>query len=236
MYDRMVIGGAAPVNTPVHLTPPEIFKASYFLERRELGIINVGGQGAVMADGKSFILNHKDGLYLGKGTRDVVFLPGSKENTPLYYFISAPAHRVCSPMLIAFDKAEKMELGSPESANQRTVSKIIAGNLADTCQLQMGLTDLKAGSIWNTMPPHTHNRRTEVYFYFNVKQQDAICHFMGPPHETKTIWVQNHQAVISPPWSIHAGAGTSAYSFIWGMAGENIDYNDMDKIQITELK
>lgn len=236
MYDRMITGGAAPVSKPVALTAPDVLKASYFLERREIGIINAGGKGTILADGQTFTLNHQDALYLGKGTREVVFLPGEASAPPLYYFNSSPAHRPCPAALVTGAQAETLQLGAPEYANERTVKKLLAGGAAETCQLQMGLTLLKPGSVWNTMPPHTHNRRMEVYFYFNLAPQQVVAHFMGEPEETRVLWIHNHQAAISPPWSVHAGAGTAHYAFIWGMCGENLDYTDMDTLSLTNLK
>lgn len=235
-YDRFIVGGAMPVSKSLKLNTPDILKAEFFLQRREIGIINVGNTGTVIADGEKFVLKNKEALYIGKGTKSVEFMPGEKGSTPLYYYNSAPAHHTYPTRMVSLEQAETVELGSLENSNQRTVRKLLVNSILETCQLQMGLTELKTGSVWNTMPPHTHDRRMEVYLYFDVPTNQRVCHFMGEPSETKHIWVDNHEAVISPPWSIHAGAGTSNYSFIWGMAGENLDYSDMDVVQPKDLK
>lgn len=236
LYDRLIVGGAAPGTRAVELTPLDVLKADYFLERRELGIINVGAEGKVEADGQIFTLGNKEALYVARETKSVKFLPNSSGDQPLFYFNSAPAHHVYPTTHITLAKADTVEMGSVENANQRTIRKLIVNSVVKTCQLQMGLTELKTGSVWNTMPPHTHDRRMEAYFYFNVPANQSVCHFMGEPNETRNIWIQNHQAVISPPWSIHSGAGTSNYAFIWGMAGENLDYADMDIVQPSQLR
>jgi 4-deoxy-L-threo-5-hexosulose-uronate ketol-isomerase len=234
-YDRFIVGGAKPVNKSLTLECTEILKADFFLQRREIGIINVGDTGTVSVDGEKFSLKNKEALYIGKGVKKVVFEQGSS-GTPLYYYNSAPAHHTYPTRKITLEEAETVETGSVENSNQRTIRKLLVNSILETCQLQMGLTELKTGSIWNTMPPHTHDRRMEVYLYFNVPPNQRVCHYIGEPQETRHIWTSNNQAVISPPWSIHAGAGTSNYSFIWGMAGENLDYSDMDMIQPSELK
>jgi 4-deoxy-L-threo-5-hexosulose-uronate ketol-isomerase len=234
-HDRYIIGGAMPVTKDLELEAPDILKATYFLERRELGIINVGGTGSVVVDGKEFQLNHKEALYLGKGVQKVIF-KSNPSQTPLFYFNSAPAHMAHPVTKVTLEQAETVELGTLEQANQRTIRKLLINSVVKTCQLQMGLTELKPGSIWNTMPAHTHDRRMEAYLYFNVAEGQSVCHFMGEPTETRHLWIQNNQAAISPPWSIHAGAGTSNYSFIWGMAGENLDYSDMDVVKTNELR
>ncbi|WKZ61013.1 MAG: 5-dehydro-4-deoxy-D-glucuronate isomerase [Cyclobacteriaceae bacterium] len=235
LYDRFMAGGAMPSSKPLALEVPEILKADFFLQRREMGIINVGATGSIEVDGKEIELQPKEALYIGMGTKKVVFLPG-KNGTPLFYYNAAPAHHAYPVKKVSLDQAETVELGSQQTANQRTIRKLLISGVIETCQLQMGLTELKPGSVWNTMPPHTHDRRMEIYLYFNVPDNQAVCHFMGEPEETRPLWVKNHQAVISPPWSIHAGAGTSNYSFIWGMAGENLDYNDMDVVQPINLR
>jgi 4-deoxy-L-threo-5-hexosulose-uronate ketol-isomerase len=227
-YDRYIVGGVLPVNEKLKLETIDELKANYFLERRELGIINVGGNGTVTADGTVYLLGYKEALYLGKGTKDVVFSSDNKANPARYYINSAPAHHSYPPKRITLKEAEVVELGSLETSNHRKINKLIVNCVVPTCQLQMGMTELKPGSVWNTMPPHTHTRRMEAYFYFEVPKGQAVCHFMGDPKETRHIWVKNEEAVISPNWSIHAGAGTSNYCFIWGMAGENLDYGDMD--------
>lgn len=233
-YDRYMAGGAVPTSD-LKLETIDPLKASYFLERRELGIINVGGDGSVVVDGETFEMNHKDALYIGKGVRDVVFKSNDANNPAKFYMNSAPAHKTYPTKKTSLAEANKIELGSLETANHRTVSQMIIGGIVTTCQLQMGMTELKTGSVWNTMPAHVHDRRMEIYFYLDVPEEQAVCHFMGQPQETRHIWMHNHQAVISPPWSIHSGSGTSNYTFIWGMAGENLDYNDMDVAKITDL-
>jgi 4-deoxy-L-threo-5-hexosulose-uronate ketol-isomerase len=235
-HDRFITGGVKPIAQSIALGVPDILKAAYFLERREIGIINVGDVGTVVADGEKFTLKSKEALYIGKGVKRIEFMPGEKGQAPLFYYNSAPAHHAYPTKKVTLEQAETVELGSLENANQRTVRKLLVNSVLETCQLQMGLTDIKTGSIWNTMPPHTHDRRMEVYLYFNIPSDQRACHFMGEPTETRHIWMSNHQAVISPPWSIHAGAGTSNYSFIWGMAGENLDYSDMDVVQPPDLK
>lgn len=234
-YDRLIVGGAAPESKPVTLnTLPEL-KADFFLQRRELGIINVGQPGGVTVNGKLFPLGTKEALYIGKDTKEVIFQPAA-QGQALYYFNSAPAHAVFPTRKITLEEAETVELGSLGASNHRTIRKLIINSVVPTCQLQMGLTELKPGSVWNTMPPHTHDRRMEAYFYFDLPDQQMVCHFLGQPQETRHIWVKNHQAVLSPPWSIHSGAGTSNYSFIWGMAGENLDYGDMDAVKTLDLQ
>jgi 4-deoxy-L-threo-5-hexosulose-uronate ketol-isomerase len=233
-YDRLIVGGAMPKKDISLSAFPEL-KSSYYLERRELGIINVGAKSKVLVDGNSFELDNKDALYIAKGSKEVIFCP-SLEGQALYYFNSAPAHVSFPTKKIAFADAEKVELGSVASSNHRIISKLIVNSILPTCQLQMGLTQLKVGSVWNTLPPHTHTRRMEAYFYFEIPENQVVCHFMGQPDETRHLWIKNNQAVISPPWSIHSGSGTSNYSFIWGMAGENLDYGDMDGIKLNDLQ
>ncbi|HEX7014242.1 MAG TPA: 5-dehydro-4-deoxy-D-glucuronate isomerase [Cyclobacteriaceae bacterium] len=234
-YDRLIAGGAMPTKGPLRLETIPPLRSEYFLERRELGIINVGATGTVTADGTSYSLGYGDALYLGKGTREVTFHP-SEEGDALYYINAAPAHATYPSRKVAFSEAESVEAGRPEHANRRTIRKLLVNSVLPTCQLQMGLTELKTGSVWNTMPAHTHDRRMEVYLYFGLPEGQVVCHFMGEPTETRPIWLGNHQAVISPPWSVHCGAGTSSYSFIWGMAGENLDYGDMDGIEPSEMR
>ncbi|MDD7887832.1 5-dehydro-4-deoxy-D-glucuronate isomerase [Flavivirga sp. 57AJ16] len=235
-YDRYIAGSAVPVQKPLILESVDTLKASYFLERRELGVINVGGKGTISVDGTDYELNHKEALYIGKGHKSVVFSSDSKNEPAKFYLNSTPAHKAYPNKKIGVNDVETIELGTPETANARTLRKYIVNSVVDVCQLQMGMTTLKAGSSWNTMPAHVHDRRMEVYFYFEVPEDQAVCHFMGQPQETRHIWMGNNQAVISPPWSIHSGSGTSGYSFIWGMAGENLDYGDMDHCKINELK
>ena len=234
-YDRLIIGGAMPKSKPVVLATFVELKANFYLERRELGIINVGPTASVSADGTSYILKNKEALYIGKGTKEVVFHP-STEGQAHFYFNSAPAHMTYPTRKVGLEEAEKVELGALETSNHRIINKLLVNSVLPTCQLQMGLTELKPGSVWNTLPPHTHDRRMEAYFYFNVPENQVVSHFMGQPDETRHLWVKNNQAIISPPWSIHSGAGTSNYAFIWGMAGENMDYGDMDGVKPVELK
>lgn len=228
LYDRYIVGGIMPVNKSIVLIPPDDLKASSFLERREMGIINVGGEAEIIADETKFSLNYKEALYLGKETRDVFFASIDSSDPAKLYFNSAPAHHKYPSRKTTMNDAEVVTLGTPEESNHRTLNKILVNSVVQTCQLQMGFTELKPGSVWNTMPVHTHNRRMEAYFYFEVPDKQAVCHFMGLPDETRHIWIKNEQAVLSPSWSIHSAAGTSNYSFIWGMAGENLDYGDMD--------
>lgn len=234
-YDRIIVGGALPASKPLSLEPVDALKAAYFLERREMGVINVGGTGTVTVDGQVFELAYKEALYIGRGGEKVEFASIDKSRPAKFYFNSTPAHAAYPTKKVGRENAEVVELGAPETANARTLRKLLVNNIIQTCQLQMGMTELKTGSIWNTMPPHTHSRRMEVYFYFEVPEDQAVCHFMGPAEETRHIWVHNEQAVVSPPWSMHCGAGTSNYIFIWGMAGENLDYGDMDFHKPTEL-
>ncbi|MBC7567963.1 MAG: 5-dehydro-4-deoxy-D-glucuronate isomerase [Pedobacter sp.] len=235
-YDRYIAGGVMPVKDIVRLTNPDYLKANYFLERREMGIINVGGEGAVIVDGLSIGLAFKEALYLGKENKEVFFSSTDSANPAKFYINSAPAHHAYPTKKVTRNDAEVVVLGTFETANHRIINKLLVNSVIQTCQLQMGMTELKTGSVWNTMPAHTHDRRMEVYLYFEVPTGQSVCHFMGEPQETRHIWVQNEQAIISPNWSIHAGAGTSNYTFIWGMAGENLDYGDMDHCAISDLK
>jgi len=234
-YDRLIIGGVKPVSESVLLTTYDFLKADFFLQRREIGIINVGSTGSVLVDGHAFVLDHKDALYIGRGSKEVKFSSVGAEPA-LFYFNSAPAHTTYPTRKITLQEAETVELGSLESSNQRVIRKLMVNSVLPTCQLQMGLTELKKGNVWNTMPPHVHDRRMEAYFYFNVADAQVVCHFMGEPQQTRHLFVKNNEAVISPPWSIHSGVGTSNYSFIWGMAGENLDYGDMDAVTPLELR
>ena len=235
-YDRYIAGSAVPVKGDLALETIDPLKAPYFLERRELGIINVGGSGSVVVEGTTYTLGFKDALYIGAGNKEVVFKSDDKSNPAKFYLNSAPAHTTYPTKKVSLAEANKLQLGTMETANHRTVNQMIIGSVVTTCQLQMGMTELKPGSVWNTMPAHVHDRRMEVYFYLDIPQDQAVCHFMGQPQETRHIWMNNHQAVISPPWSIHSGSGTSNYTFIWGMAGENLDYGDMDVCKITDLR
>jgi 4-deoxy-L-threo-5-hexosulose-uronate ketol-isomerase len=235
-YDRYIAGGVMPVDEQVALSNPDNLKANYFLERREMGIINVGGKGTIEADEEIYELDFKEALYISKETKKVIFSSADKNNPAKFYINSAPSHRKYPTKKVTKNEAEIVTVGSLENSNHRTINKLLVASVIQTCQLQMGMTELKPGSVWNTMPAHTHDRRMEVYFYFEVAQGQSVCHFMGEPQESRHIWMQNEQAVISPNWSIHAGAGTSNYTFIWGMAGENLDYGDMDMCEINDLK
>lgn len=234
-YDRFVVGGACPASEslPLEAIPP--FRSRFFLERREIGMINIGGTALVHVDGNTIELQQREALYIGMGHREVSFSNAGREPAKLY-LNSAPAHREFPMKKVTLAEAEATEAGDPASANARIINKLIVNSKVDTCQLQMGLTTFRPGSVWNTMPVHTHSRRMEAYLYFGISGSQAVCHFMGQPLETRHIWVHNEEAVISPDWSLHSGVGTASYSFIWGMAGENLDYGDMDVFQPTELK
>ena len=235
-YDRFMVAGVVPVEEAIELETIDPLKASYFLERRELGVINVGGLGTVVVDDIEYELDNREALYIGQGNKKVTFSSKSVNNPAQFYLNSTPAHKAFPNKKIGINDVEVVELGTPETANARTLRKYIVNSVVEVCQLQMGMTTLKSGSVWNTMPAHVHDRRMEVYFYFEVPENQAVCHFMGEPNETRHIWMANNEAVISPPWSIHSGSGTSNYSFIWGMAGENLDYGDMDVCKINELQ
>ena len=235
MYDRLIVGGIMPTDKALKLETIDELKAPYFLERRELGIINVGGKGKITVDGTVYELNNKEALYIGKGNKEVTFEASNGEQ-PYFYINSAPAHHAFPTKKITKAEAEIVELGDAKYANRRTINKLIVNSVLETCQLQMGMTELHEGSVWNTMPSHTHTRRMEAYFYFDLEEGQTISHFMGQPRETRHIFLKNRDAVISPEWSIHSGVGTSNYSFIWGMAGENMDYGDMDAVKTDELK
>ncbi len=235
-YDRMIIGGAYPLSIPLSLDAIDPLKSEYFLARRELGIINIGGKAIITLDGKKIEIGYKEALYIGKGIKSVVFASNDAKNPAKLYFNSAPAHKELPVKQVTLDDASIAEMGSAATSNARRINKLIVNSIVETCQLQMGLTEFMEGSVWNTMPVHTHSRRMEAYFYFEIPKNQAVCHFMGRPDETRHIWVRNEEAVISPDWSIHAGVGTAKYAFIWGMAGENLDYGDMDVVQPAELK
>ena len=244
MYDRLIFGGAMPVTKTLTLEAIDPLKADYFLQRRELGIINIGGPGIVTVDGQEYELRYKEALYVGRGNKEVTFRSKDASQPAKFYLNSATAHREYKTQMVTIDgrkgtlKANSFPAGKLEESNDRVINQLIVANVLEEgpCQLQMGLTELKPGSVWNTMPAHTHSRRVEAYFYFNVPQGNMICHLMGEPQEERLVWMKSEQAIMSPEWSIHAAAGTSNYSFIWGMAGENLDYNDMDKIPYTEMK
>lgn len=234
-YDRVIVGGVKPVKEAVQLPNPSELRAEYFLERRELGIINVGGSGKVIADGTTYSISKMDCLYLGKGTVSVSFTSDDANHPAHFYLLSAPAHHAYPSAVCTKQEAQPVELGAAATSNKRTVYKYIHLEGIKSCQLVMGLTVLEEGSVWNSVPPHTHTRRMEVYFYFDLPAAHRVFHFMGEPTATKHIVMANHEATISAPWSTHFGCGTSNYGFIWGMAGENLVYTDMDPAPINTL-
>ena len=235
-YDRMVAGVVKPGGDAVPLKTDDNLRSEYFLERREMGVINVAGEGEIIVDGKTYPLQKLDCLYLGKGTKTVEFKSKNGNEPAVFFVLSAPAHKEYSTTLMNAQSSMKVDLGNKHTANQRTIYKYIHKDGIQSCQLVMGLTVLHEGSVWNTMPAHTHDRRMEVYFYFDVPEDQRVFHYMGEPNETRHILIGNHEAVVSPPWSIHAGSGTSNYSFIWGMGGENMEFTDMDAVQIRDLR
>ena len=235
-YDRIIVGGVLPVAEPVPLEAVDLLKASHFLERRELGAINIGGAGQVHVDGVDYELAPKEAIYVGRGAKTVRFASNDPQRPAKFYLNSTPAHRTYPAKKVGQADADMVELGHLETSNARTIRKLLVNTVIETCQLQMGMTELRPGSVWTTMPAHTHNRRMEVYFYFQLPPDQAVCHFMGPAQETRHLWVKNEEAVVSPPWSMHCGAGTTNYTFIWGMAGENLDYGDMDFVYPAQLR
>lgn len=235
-YDRYIVGGAVPVSKTLELEVIDPLKASFFTHRREVGVINVGGKGTVVVDNVEHVLGYKDALYIGAGDKKIFFKSEDQSKPAHFYINSAPAHHAFPDKKVTLADANVRELGSLETANARKINQLLVKGVVQTCQLQMGMTELKAGSVWNTMPAHTHDRRMEAYFYFEVPKGQAICHFMGQPQETRHIWMQNEEAVLSPAWSIHSAAGTNNYTFIWGMAGENLEYDDMDSTTPDKLK
>ncbi|HEX2606769.1 MAG TPA: 5-dehydro-4-deoxy-D-glucuronate isomerase [Flavisolibacter sp.] len=236
LYDRMIVGGIVPGDKELVVPVYPVLRSDYFLERREMGVINVGGQGGVSVDGTDYTLDKLDCLYIGKESRDIRFTSADAGTPAIFYILSAPAHARYPTTLLKREQAESNVLGSLETSNHRTIYRYIHKNGLQSCQLVMGLTLLEKGSVWNTIPPHTHNRRMEAYFYFDLPENQVVFHYMGTPDETRHILMKNHEAVVSPPWSIHAGSGTSSYGFIWGMAGENLEYSDMDAVNLSELR
>ena len=234
--DRIIFGGIKPVNESLKLEAGKSMGVDYFLERREMGVINVGGEGIVLIDGEEFKLNNKDGLYIGKGNKDIIFKSSNKENPAKFYINSVPAHKEYKTVKIEIEKANPVKLGDNSTLNKRTIYQYVHPNVCESCQLLMGLTILEPGSAWNTMPCHTHERRMEVYFYFDMEEDTRVIHLMGEPTETRHLIVKNEQAIISPSWSIHSGVGTSNYTFIWGMCGENQTFDDMDLIYMDTLR
>ncbi len=236
MYDRMVVGGAMPVNELLPLEAIDPLKAPFFTTRREVGIYNIGGTGVVTVGDESFELGYKEALYIGRGDREVTFASMDAQKPALFYFNSTTAHCTYPCRKVTKADAVVAHMGALETSNERNINKMLVNQVLPTCQLQMGMTELATGSVWNTMPAHVHSRRMEAYFYFELPEDQAVCHFMGEPQETRHIWMHNQQAVLSPEWSIHSAAATHNYTFIWGMGGENLDYGDQDFFDIKELK
>jgi 4-deoxy-L-threo-5-hexosulose-uronate ketol-isomerase len=234
--DRLIVGGACPVNDDLTLETVDLIRSEYFCERREVGIICIENEGAVVVDGKVFEMAYKDAIYVGRGAKEVIFKSKETSKPAKFYFASSPAHVACPTVAITQELRRSKPLGVKAMSNERTLNQLILNEIIPCCQLQMGLTEIHEGSVWTTIPPHTHSRRMEAYFYCNVPVQQAVCHFMGQPQETRHIFLGNEQAVISPSWSIHCAAGTGNYSFIWAMCGENLDYNDMDAFTADKLR
>ncbi len=245
--DRIITGTATPVSGSLKLTAGEELRADCFLQRRELGIINIGGKGDITIDGRTYEVDSRDGMYIGMGVRDISFASRDGSNPAKFYLNSAPAHKAYPTVLIKKEgnseegvviikDENKVELGSLDESNHRVICKYILPGQVESCQLVMGMTSLKPGSVWNTMPCHTHDRRMEVYLYFDIPENAFVMHYMGEPSETRHIVVRNEEAIISPSWSIHAGAGSRAYTFIWGMVGENQAFNDMDAVAMKDLR
>ncbi|NGY69910.1 5-dehydro-4-deoxy-D-glucuronate isomerase [Priestia megaterium] len=234
--DRMIFGGVMPVKEKLSISLSKELGVNYFLERREMGVINIGGEGIMIVDGTEYDMKCRDGLYIGKGTKEVYFRSKNINNPAKFYINSVPAHHMYPTVKIDINNIEPLRLGEPSQLNQRAIYQYVHPNVCQSCQLQLGLTMLEAGSAWNTMPCHTHERRMEVYLYFDMAPETRIFHFMGEPSETRHLVIKNEQAAISPSWSIHSGVGTSNYTFIWGMCGENISYDDMDAVKMDDLK
>ncbi|HWK68049.1 MAG TPA: 5-dehydro-4-deoxy-D-glucuronate isomerase [Rhizobiaceae bacterium] len=234
--DRLIVGGAMPAAQALHLQPIKETGTPAFLDRREMTVVNVGEAGEVVADGRSFPLNHRDMLYLGKGVREVRFASAEQHRPAKFYLLSAPAHKEIPSRLIRIGDAKRIDLGARATSNERSIHQFVHPDVMESCQLVVGMTVLAEGSVWNTMPCHVHDRRSEAYLYFGLPQAARVFHFMGEPAETRHLVVANEQAILSPGWSIHSGAGTSNYSFIWAMAGDNIDYTDVDIVAMEDLR
>ncbi len=235
-YDRMIVGAAHPVSKALPLETYDQLKADYFLNRREIGIISIGGAGTITVDGETFELEKQDCLYIGRGKQKVVFSSADKNSPAKFIFFSCPAHQEYPTRLMKPAEALPAELGSLDNNNHRVINKYINNDGIQSCQLVLGVTHFKKGSIWNTMPPHLHDRRMESYFYFDLPEGQRVIHFMGQPHETRHIFLNNEQAILSPAWSIHSGVATASYSFIWAMAGENKEFTDMDAVPVQTLQ
>lgn len=234
--DRIIFGGAMPVKESLTLTAGKEMGVDYFLERREMGVINIGGDGSIVLDGVEYDMKHQDGIYIGMGTKEVTFRSTDSSNPAKFYINSVPAHKSYPTVKIDISKASPVHLGEQSSLNKRTIYQFVHPNVCESCQLLMGMTILEPNNVWNTMPCHTHERRMEVYFYFNMEEDTRVIHLMGEPSETRHLVLSNEQGVISPSWSIHSGVGTSNYTFIWGMCGENQTFNDMDHVAMKDLK
>jgi len=235
--DRAIVGSVVPVKSAIKLkTSDKEMRARFFAERREIGVINIGNTGSINVDKQKFELNNKDCLYIGKGSRSIEFFSSEKKKPAQFYLISYPAHQEYETKLVSYADADKVELGSQEEANKRIIYKMIHPQAVQSCQLVMGFTELAPGSVWNTMPAHTHERRSEIYMYFDLPKDAMVCHIMGKPDETRHIFARNGEAVISPSWSIHSGAGTSNYTFVWSMGGENQEFDDMDFVKQKYMK
>ncbi|MGF6989452.1 4-deoxy-L-threo-5-hexosulose-uronate ketol-isomerase [Lachnospiraceae bacterium PF1-21] len=245
--DRIITGSAMPIKKELVLTAGDELRAEFFLQRREMGVINIGGPGTITVDGKAYVVGTKEGMYIGMGKKDIAFSSQDSENPAKFYINSAPAHMTYPTILIKPEGTpsddvvivkdeNKVELGTLEDANHRTICKYILPGQVESCQLEMGITALEPGSVWNTMPCHTHDRRMEVYLYFEIPEDSFVMHFMGEPTETRHLVMRNEEAVISPSWSIHSGCGSRNYTFIWGMVGENQDFDDMDNVDLKDLK
>jgi 4-deoxy-L-threo-5-hexosulose-uronate ketol-isomerase len=234
--DRIIVGGACPVHEPLALEVTKALGVDYFLQRREMGIINIGSQGTVLVDGMEYLLEKRECLYIGVGGKGVSFKSSDRKNPAKFYFNSTPAHTAYPVVKVSKSSAQQVRLGAPEKANMRTINQLVHPSVLKSCQLVMGMTELAPNSIWNTMPGHTHDRRMEVYFYFDLPEDSVVFHLLGEPEETRHVVVRNEQAVITPSWSIHSGVGTGSYTFIWGMAGENQTFTDMDDVPMSALK
>ena len=234
--DRMIFGGVTPTTTPLEIVLSTELGVEYFLERRELGVINIGGSGSITIEGETFPMEKQDGFYIGKETKDIQFMSNDASHPAKFYVVSVPAHKKYPNVKISIDQITPRLAGEAKSMNDREIFQYIHPNVCESCQLQMGYTILKEGSSWNTMPSHTHERRMETYLYFDIPEGNRVFHFMGQPQETRHLLVSNEQACISPSWSIHTGVATSNYSFIWSMCGENITYDDMDHVAMEDLR